>query len=162
MANDAPVPKTAAIDAAGVAPVTGSSYPQPHRQAVAGREKRRLGDAFGLTNFGVNLVRLPPGVMSSMRHWHSRQDEFVYMLEGEAVLITDAGEQTLRPGMIAGFPAGRPDGHHIVNRSASDAIYLEVGDRTPGDSASYSDVDLAGKQQPDGKWVYTRKDGSAY
>lgn len=162
MANDAPTSKPVAIDATSVTPLTGTGYPEPFRMAVAGREKRRLGDAFGLSNFGVNLVRLPPGVMSSMRHWHSKQDEFVYMLEGELVLITDAGEQILRPGMIAGFPAGRADGHHLVNRSAHDALYLEVGDRSAGDEATYPDIDMQAKQQPDGKWVYMRKDGTPY
>lgn len=162
MANEAPASKPVAIDVTNVPPLTGTGYPEPFRKAVTGREKRRLGDAFGLSNFGVNLVRLPPGVMSSMRHWHSKQDEFVYMLEGELVLITDAGEQILRPGMIAGFPAGRADGHHLVNRSARDALYLEVGDRSAGDEATYPDIDMQAKQQPDGKWVYMRKDGTPY
>ncbi len=164
MANDAPPTDNAAvaIDAASLKALTGTGYPDPFRKAVAGREKRRLGDAFGLSNFGVNLVKLPPGVMSSMRHWHSKQDEFVYMLEGEVVLITDAGEQILRPGMVAGFPAGRANGHHLVNRSTRDALYLEVGDRMPGDSATYPDIDMHATQQPDGKWVYLHKNGDPY
>jgi len=129
--------KPAAIEATSLPPVSSTGYPEPYRQMVAGRSRRRLGDAFGLKNFGVNLTRLEPGAMSSMRHWHTRQDEFVYMLEGEAVLITDAGEQVMRPGMVAGFPAGKPDGHHMVNRSDKPAVYLEIGDRLPGDGADY-------------------------
>jgi uncharacterized cupin superfamily protein len=154
--------KTAAIDAKTVEAVTGTGYPEPFRKPVMDREKRRLGDAFGLKSFGVNLVRLPPGTMSSMRHWHAKEDELVYVLEGEVVLVTDAGEQVLRPGMVVGFPAGRPDGHHLINRSARDAVYLEVGDRPSGDQATYSDIDMLAKQLPDGKWIYTRKNGEPY
>jgi len=154
--------KTAAIDARTVEAVTGTGYPEPFRKLVMDREKRRLGDAFGLKNFGVNLVRLPPGTMSSMRHWHAKEDEFVYVLEGEVVLITDAGEQIMRPGMVAGFPAGRPDGHHLINRSARDVVYLEVGDRPSDDQATYPDIDLLAKQLPDGKWIYTHRNGEPY
>jgi uncharacterized cupin superfamily protein len=128
---------------------------------VAGRERRRLGDALGLKNFGVNLLRLPPGCASSQRHWHTRQDEFVYVLAGEVVLVTDRGEQTLRAGMAAGFPAGTGDGHHLVNRSAADALLLEVGDRTPGDEADYSDIDMM-VRWVDGEERYLRKDGTPY
>jgi len=150
-----------ALDPGGVAPRTGSGYPPPFRPLVAGREKRALGDAVGLRNFGVNLVRLPPGSGSSQRHWHTRQDEFIYVVEGEVVLITDAGEQRLGPGMCAGFPAGRPDGHHLVNRTAADALYLEVGDRLPGDEADYPDIDLT-LRLIDGKPTFLHKDGKPY
>lgn len=150
---------TIAIDA--VPERTGSSYPGPFRAAVAGRRKRALGDAAGLTNFGVNLVTLEPGAASSHRHWHTKQDELVWVLSGEVVLVTDAGERVMTPGMCAGFPAGRPDGHHLVNRSDRDAVYLEVGDRTPGDEADYPDVDLL-LRIVDGKPAFLHKDGSPY
>ncbi len=113
---------------------TGSNYPQQFKPAVAGRVKKRLGNAAGLKNFGVNLVRLAPGSCSALRHWHTRQDELIYVLEGEVTLITNSGEQVLQPGMAAGFPAGDSDGHHLVNRSKGDVVYLEIGDRTSGDS----------------------------
>jgi uncharacterized cupin superfamily protein len=132
-----------ALDPTTVAGRQGSKYPtEPLRAPFLARIKQPLGDALGLENFGVNLVRLPPGTVSSLRHWHTRQDEFVYILEGELVLVSEAGEQTLRPGMCAGFPANRADGHHLINRSAADAVYLEVGDRLPGDRVHYPDVDL--------------------
>ena len=131
------------IDPSSVDVKTGSSYPEPFRSQVGARRKRALGDALGLTNYGVNLVELPPGALSSMRHWHSRQEEFVYVLEGELVLITDAGEQVLGAGMAAGYPAGSGDGHQMINRSDAPARYLEVGDRTPGDAVTYTDIDLA-------------------
>lgn len=127
---------------------------------LEGREKRRLGDIFGLTNFGVNLTRLSPGGISSLRHAHARQDEFVYVLEGEAVLITNAGETILHAGMCAGFKAGTNDAHHLVNRGAQDVIYLEIGDRTPGDSVFYPDDDVQAEMAPDGRWLYRRKDGT--
>ena len=139
----------------------GSDYPSPFRERVAGRVKRRLGDAAGLTQFGVNLVTLPPGCESSMRHWHAREDEFVYVLEGELVLITDAGEQVLAAGMAAGFPAGWRDGHQLVNRSDRGATYLEVGTRTSGDAVDYSDIDML-VRIIDGVERYVRKDGTPY
>ena len=117
-----------ALDPATVRPRPGNSYPPPFGAASAAREKRALGDAVGLKNFGVNLVRLPAGSASSQRHWHTHEDEFVYVVEGELVLVTDAGEQTLAAGMAAGFPAGRSDGHHLINRSAAPGAYLEVGE----------------------------------
>jgi uncharacterized cupin superfamily protein len=131
------------------------------RKVAAGRDKRPLGDLFGLTNFGVNLTTLAPGAYSALRHAHTKQDEFVYVLEGEPTLITDAGETLLKPGMCVGFKAGTGDAHHLHNRSRKDAVILEVGDRSTGDVASYPDDNLAGAHGPDGKWVYTRKDGSA-
>lgn len=151
--------KPAALAATAVPARTGTGYPEPFRAAVQAREYRALGDAFGLTSFGVNLVRLPPGTASSQRHWHSAEDEFVYMLEGEGVLVTDAGEEPLLPGMCAGFPAGRPDGHHILNRSDRDLVFLVVGDRKEGtDACAYPDIDLAGRWA-DGAWTYFHKDG---
>lgn len=154
--------KSPAIDPATVPPRTGSTYPEPFAGRCAARAKRALGDALGLRNFGVNLVEVPPGVESSMRHWHERQDEFVYVLEGELVLVTDAGEQTLGPGMAAGFPAGDGDGHQLVNRSDRTAVYLEVGDRMPGDGVIYSDIDMLLPYRADGRRVFTRKDGPPY
>ncbi len=140
---------------------TGSAYPPPFDRPVRDREKRALGDAFGLHNFGVNLVRLAPGVESSQRHWHSRQDEFVMVLEGELALVCDEGEQALTAGMVAGFPAGRPNGHKLVNRSGRDAVYLEVGDRLPGDSSTYSDIDMLSFPAPSRR-RFTRRDGAPY
>ena len=153
--------KGPAFDPMTIPARTGSTYPEPYRSQCAARAKRRLGDAAGLQNFGVNLVTLPPGCLSSMRHWHSRQDEFIYMVEGELVLVTDAGEQTLKPSMVAGFPAGKADGHHLINRSAKPASYLEVGDRTAGDAAVYSDIDMRTEPQGD-KYRYVHKDGTPY
>lgn len=135
--------RPAALDPRDLPEQTGSGYPAPFRDAVAGRAKRALGDPFGVTQFGVNLARLPPGVMSSQRHWHSHEDEFVYVVEGELVLVTDAGETPLRPGMCAGFAAGSGDGHHLINRSDRDAVYLEVGTRGGlDDEVFYSDIDM--------------------
>src|SRR5258707_13826419 len=123
--------KHTALVAADVAPrKTRSNYPEKFAARVGGRVKRPLGDAFGLTIFGVNLTTLPPGAMSALRHAHTRQDEFVYILEGTPTLITDAGETMLKPGMCAGFKAASGDAHHLVNRSESDVVYLEIGDRT--------------------------------
>jgi uncharacterized cupin superfamily protein len=140
---------------------TGSNYPQEFKSAVAGRVKKRLGNAAGLQNFGVNLVRLAPGSCSALRHWHSRQDELIYVLEGEVTLISNSGEEVLQPGLAAGFRAGDADGHHLVNRSNSDVVYLEIGDRTPGDEAQYPDDDLIAKASDNG-WIFTRKNGEIY
>jgi len=154
----ASTPRPHAIDATAQQGMRGATgYPTPYRERVAGRSKARLGDAFGLKNFGVNLTRLEPGAESALRHWHTRQDEFVYVLEGELVLVTDAGETVLRPGMCAGFPGGKPDGHHLVNRGERTAVYLEVGDRTPGDEAFYPDADLVHR---DGRFF--RRDGTPW
>ena len=150
-----------AIDATSVEPHTGSGYPAPFDADCATREKRRLGDAFGLTQFGVNLLRLPPGQWSAQRHWHHREDELVYVLEGEVMLVTGAGEQTLRPGMVAGFKAGVADGHHLVNRSDRDAVVLEVGTRDAREEADYSDIDML-VRIVDGEQKYVRKDGTPY
>ena len=137
----------------------GSGYPAEFQPRVAGRDKRPLGDPFGLTTFGVNLTRLAPGAWSALHHRHSGSDEFIYVLEGTPTLFTDAGETLLSPGMCAGFPAGGT-AHHLENRSAADVVFLEIGDRNAGDSVVYPHDDLAAIQGPDGKWGYTRKDGS--
>jgi uncharacterized cupin superfamily protein len=144
------------IDPATVEARQGSGYPPDLAHFAAGRSKQKLGDVAGLTNFGVNLVRLPPGAWSSIRHWHSHEDEFVYIIEGEAVLVTDAGERTLGAGMAAGFPAGVADGHHLINRTDAVVTYLEVGGRNAEDDCFYPDADLQYRHQ-DG--VFTRKDG---
>ncbi len=136
-------------------------YPEVFAARVAGREKRPLGDFFGIRNFGVNLTRLTPGSESALRHSHEKQDEFIYILEGTPTLVTDAGEQELEPGMCVGFRAGTGDAHHLVNRSSRDVVYLEVGDRTPGESVAYPDDDLK-LTTVNGAWHVTRKDGSPY
>ena len=138
----------------------GSGYPEPFKSRMGDRTKKRLGDACGLTKFGVNLVTLPPGGQSALRHWHTLEDEFVYVLEGEVVLASNQGEQTLTAGMCAGYPAGRQDGHHFINRSTRPAKYLEVGNRIEGDNAFYPDDDLMILER--GKGVYAHKDGRKY
>jgi len=154
-------PKPPALDPGSVAAATGSSYPEPFKSRVSTRRKQRLGDALGLKNFGVNLTTIPAGATSALRHWHSHEDEFIYMVSGELMLITDDGEQRLLPGMCAGFPAGKADGHCLVNRTQRDAVYLEVGDRRPNDAVTYPDDDLAGQATPQGR-RFTRKDGTPY
>jgi uncharacterized cupin superfamily protein len=140
--------------------VTGSRYPPPYHQPCAGRIRRRLGDAAGLTSFGVNLTRLPAGAWSSQRHWHAAEDEFVYVVEGEVVLITDSGEEILRAGDCAGFKAGAKDGHHLQNRTAHDALFLEVGSRRPDeDEVFYPDIDL---KVPQGRGGFTHTNGEPY
>ena len=151
-----------AISAADAPVRKSSNYPEPFASRMAGREKRPLGDLFGLTNFGVNLTRLAPGGLSALRHAHSRQDEFIYIVDGQPTLVTNAGETLLRPGMCAGFKAGTGDGHHLVNRTDSDATYLEIGDRSSGDTASYPDDDIQLVVGADGKRRFVRKDGSPY
>ena len=154
--------KPPALDPALAAVRSTSGYPEPFRSRVLPREKRALGDPLGLTKIGVNLTTLPPGKESSMRHWHTLEDEFVFILEGEVVLRTDAGEQVLTAGMCAGFPAGSTDAHQLVNRSDQPARYLEVSNRDPADGAEYPDVDLTYQQGEDGKPIFGRKDGSRY
>lgn len=139
-----------------------SNYPQPFASRMAGREKRPLGDLFGLSNFGVNLTRLVPGACSALRHAHSKQEEFLYVLEGNPVLITDQGETLLAPGMCAGFKAGTADAHQLVNRTDRDVLYVEIGDRTPGDSVSYPVDDLKAVLGDGGKWNFVHKDGTPY
>jgi uncharacterized cupin superfamily protein len=138
-----------------------SIYPEPFASRMAGREKRPLGDLFGLTNFGVNLVRLMPGAGSALRHAHSRQDEFVYIVQGNALLITDAGETQLFAGMCAGFKCGTGNAHQLLNRSSEEVIYLEVGDRSAGDTVVYPDDDLQAAFV-EGKWQFAHKDGAPY
>jgi uncharacterized cupin superfamily protein len=154
-------PKKPALDPATLSPKFGASYPERFKALCVAREKRALGDPLGLTNFGVNLVTLAPGSGSAERHWHSRQDELIYVLEGEITLITDAGEQVLSPGMAAGFPAGAADGHQLINKSDAEARYLEVGDRTEGDEVVYPDIDMLGSIV-DGAFKFTKKDGTPY
>jgi len=153
-------PKAPALDPASVEARLGSAYPGEFKAVAEGREKKALGEAVGLTHYGVNLVRLKPGAGSALRHWHVHEDEFVYVLKGELTLVTDAGEQVLGPGMAAGFPAGAEDGHNLINRTGKDALYLEIGDRHPAEEVHYPDVDLHGRRV-DGAFTFTRKDGSA-
>jgi uncharacterized cupin superfamily protein len=146
------------VDPATLLERTGSAYPEALRARTSRKGKRALGTQVGLTRFGVNLVRLEPGGWSSLRHWHTLEDEFVYVVEGEVTLVTDAGPTTLGAGMAAGFPAGVADGHHLQNRTDRPALYLEVGDRARDDAVDYPDVDL--KIGPDG--IFRHKDGTAY
>lgn len=151
-----------AIVAAEAAPRAKKSvYPEPFAAQMSGREKRTLGDLFGLSNFGVNLTRMAPASVSALRHAHSRQDEFIYILEGHPTLVTDEGQTLLAPGMCAGFKAGTGNAHHLLNASDADVVYLEIGDRTPGDEASYPDADLQARQV-DGHWIFLHKDGRPY
>jgi uncharacterized cupin superfamily protein len=150
-----------ALDPAAVAEVRGSGYPEPFRSRMGDRAKRKLGDACGLTKFGVNLVTLGPGGQSALRHWHTLDDEFVWVLEGEVVLVTDGGEQVLGAGMCAGYPAGAKDAHHFVNRGSRPARYLEIGGRTPGDNAFYPDDDLMWGEDEAGEFP-AHKDGRRY
>ena len=138
-----------------------SNYPELFAARMTGREKRPLGDLFGLSSFGVNLTRLAPGAMSALRHAHTRQDEFIYILQGHPTLCTDAGRTPLAPGMCAGFKAGTGNGHHLINETADDVVYLEAGDRTPGDEGSYPDDDLKASMV-NGKWQFVHKDGRPY
>ena len=151
-----------AVVAAAVPPrARSSNYPEPFLSRMAGREKRQLGDVFGLRNFGVNLTRLGPGAESALLHRHSKQDEFVYILRGEPTLVTDRGETILNEGMCAGFKAATL-AHHLVNRTDRDVVYLEIGDRTAGDTGSYPADDLAALLGSGGAWSFTRKDGTPY
>lgn len=138
-----------------------SNYPEPFASLMAGRVKRPLGDIFGLKSFGVNLTRLPPGAVSALHHRHSRQDEFIDVIEGRPTLFTDAGETELRPGMVAGFEASGT-AHHLENRTDRDCVILEVGDRAAGDEVTYPADDIQAIMGNDGKWHFTHKDGSAY
>jgi uncharacterized cupin superfamily protein len=136
---------------------SGSDYPAPFAERIAGRTRQALGDAGGLTDFGVNLTKLPPGAWSSHRHWHSEEDEFVYVLSGELTLITDDGEQLLRAGDCVAFPKNTPNGHHMVNRTSEMAICLDVGSRSPRDVCIYPDIDLRADRDD-----YAHKDGQPY
>jgi uncharacterized cupin superfamily protein len=138
-----------------------SSYPEPFLSRMKRREKRPLGDLFGLKNFGVNLTTISPGGESALLHRHSRQDEFVYILQGEPTLVTEEGETYLAPGMCVGFPA-QGAAHQLVNRTTSPVTFLEVGDRSAGDECSYPRDDLRATLGPEGKWIFTHKDGQPY
>ncbi len=148
-----------ALDPNTVPPVNRSGYPDPYRSRCVPREKRALGDPLGLTKIGINLTTLPPGKESSMRHWHTREDEFVFIVSGEVVLKTDSGEQLLTAGMCAGFAAGNGDGHQLINRSAAVVTYLEISNRDPEDGAHYPDVDM---DLPTRTGGFRRKDGTLY
>jgi len=149
------------INVADLTPVIGTQYPPPFDEPCLSRERTRIGDAANLTQFGVNLLRLPPGAWSSQRHWHTEADELIYVLSGEVTLVTDNGPELLRAGDAAGFKAGDPNGHCLQNRSAQDATVLEIGTRSDTDAGHYSDIDLFAP--PAGKpAIYTRKDGRPY
>jgi uncharacterized cupin superfamily protein len=156
---DKPRLRMPAFDAAEVAESNFTSYPEAHRAINQKRFNRRLGDHAGLRNYGVTLTRIIPGGQSSYRHAHSRQDEFIFVLQGEVSLETNGGAQTLTPGMCAGFPAGTGDAHRFVNQSASDVTLLVIGDRTPGDEITYPDVDMRASLGPDGRYQFTTKAG---
>lgn len=157
------MPERKSRRAADIEARTASNYPPPFSERVRGRRKRPLGDAFGLGQFGVNLTELPPGSTTALRHWHSAEDELVYVIEGEVVLITDAGEEVMRAGDCVGFKAGVADGHHLVNRSSLPATILEIGSRRPGeDEVRYPDDDLAVEPDGSGRRRFTRKDGTPY
>lgn len=151
--------KLPAFDPGVVGESNFTGYPEPHRTINQMRYNRRLGDHAGLKNFGVNLTRIVPGGQSSYRHAHSRQDEFIFVLEGEVVLQTNDGEQILKPGMCAGFPAGSGDAHRFINRSANDAKLLVIGDRSAGDEIAYPDVDMHAVLGPDGGYRFSTKSG---
>ena len=138
-----------------------SNYPEPFASRMAGRDKRPLGEMFGLTNFGVNLTRLAPGGSSALRHAHTKQDEFIYILEGRPTLVTDAGRMALKAGMCAGFKAGTGDAHCLVNETEEDVVYLEIGDRSAGDAVDYPDDDIA-VVTIDGQRRAAHKDGTPY
>jgi uncharacterized cupin superfamily protein len=147
------------IDIAAVPQIRGAFYPPPFDAPCAQRIRQRLGNAGNLRDFGVNLMRLPPGNWSSQRHWHSHEDEFVYVLDGELTLIEDGGETVLRAGDCAAFPKGSGNGHHMINKSRAMAVYLEVGSRNPDDLTTCSDVDMK-SASADGRFVH--KDGTPY
>ncbi|HEY2528684.1 MAG TPA: cupin domain-containing protein [Xanthobacteraceae bacterium] len=149
------------IDITKVAIDTGSNYPPPFDRVVRGRERKRLGNAVGLDQFGVNLTTLKPGSASALRHWHENEDELIYVLEGEVVLIEDDGETVLKRGDAAGFKAGNPNGHHLVNRLSHDVVFLEIGTRSKYERVEYHDVDLLVVRDDAGA-RYTHKNGEPY
>jgi uncharacterized cupin superfamily protein len=153
-------PSCAITDPQSLPARIGTPYPPHLDEPCAKRIRRALGNAVGLQAFGVNLTELPPGAWSSQRHWHTRQDEFVYVLEGEITLVTDSGETLLKPGMCAGFPAGKADGHHLINKTDRTARYLDIGDRPAGDAAHYPDVDMAVRYES--KSNFTRRNGEPF
>jgi uncharacterized cupin superfamily protein len=152
---------SAKINIAALIPVIGSMYPPPFHEPCQSRERKRLGDAAGLSQFGVNLLRLPPGAWSSQRHWHTKEDEFIYVLSGEVTLVSDAGAEVLKPGGCAGFKGGDPNGHSLRNLSQADATVLEIGSRIDSDGAFYPDIDLVAPEH-EKPATYTRRDGTPY
>lgn len=159
MSQEKPPVAVVAADLKGVRGLT--QYPEEFKKVVAGRTKRPLGNVFGLTGFGCNLTRLEPGAWSALRHWHHKEDELIFVLEGELVLITDGGETILKPGMAAGFKAGVANGHHLINRSNQDAVFLEIGDRVAGEKGEYPDVDMKFEHIGNSS-VFMHKDGRPY
>ncbi|HEX3709556.1 MAG TPA: cupin domain-containing protein [Pseudolabrys sp.] len=149
------------IDIDALALIAATGYPPPFDKAVQGRARKRLGHAAGLTQFGVNLLRLKPGAASSQRHWHDNEDEFAYVLEGEVVLREDDGETVLKPGDAAGWKAGSPNGHQLINRSERDALVLEVGTSAPAEKVTYPDIDMLFERTGTNR-KYTRKSGEPY
>ena len=154
-------PRPPALDPATIKPSFGTGYPDEHRAPCEQREKRAVGDALGLSHFGVNLTRLPPGAWSALRHWHANEDDFIYIIEGALTLVTNDGRQVLTPGMVAGFPAGSADGHQLVNEGAGVAVYLEVGDRSKDEIVEYPDVDMRLVRKA-GTRRFERRDGTPY
>ena len=150
------------IDPDEISSKVGTTYPKQFRAAVEGRSRKKIGEAAGLKTFGVNLTTLEPGSQSALRHWHSAQDEFIYIVQGELILITKEGEQTLTAGDMAGFAAGVANGHHLVNRSEQPSVYLEVGDRTLPDFADYPDEDLVCTRTGDGVSLFQHRNGDPY
>ena len=161
MSAETPSPPVALVAAETPPRAKLSNYPEPFFSRMLKRDKRPLGDLFGLVNFGVNLTRLAPGGESALRHAHAKQDEFVYILEGFPTLVTDAGRTPLKPGMCAGFKAATGDAHHLVNETDADVVYLEISDRTAGDSVTYPDDDIAAIRTAGG-WRFGHKDGTPY
>lgn len=155
-------PEKPALDPLSLPGQKGTGYPTEYTGRIIDRERRALGDAFGLTQFGVNLTHLPPGEISAQRHWHSSEDEFVYIVDGELTLVTDVGETIMTAGMVAGFPAGVENGHHLVNKSNHMAAFLEVGTRADADEGYYPDCDMQARKKPGEDYVFTRKDGSSF
>jgi uncharacterized cupin superfamily protein len=153
--------KSPAFDPMTIRPVRGTRYPDQFKGRIATREKRALGDSHGLKAFGVNLTTIPPGGWSAQLHWHSREDEFIYIVSGRLTLVTGDGEQVLGPGMAAAFPAGVANGHRLENRTDSPAIYLEVGNRDSADVVQYPEIDLMNQPTPQGK-RFTNRKGEPY
>ena len=149
------------IDIASLPVDTRTGYPEPLNRVVIGRERKRLGNAVGLDQFGVNLKTLKPGAASALRHWHEKEDELIYVLQGEIVLVEDGGETVLKPGDAAGFKADTPNGHHLINHTQSDVVFLEIGTRSKHETAHYPDVDLVAIRDDKGMG-YTRKNGESY
>ena len=149
------------IDIASLPTDTRTGYPEPLNRVVLGRERKRLGNAVGLDQFGVNLTTLKPGAASALRHWHEKEDELIYVLQGDIVLVEDGGETVLKPGDAAGFKANTPNGHHLINRTQSEAVYLEIGTRSKTETAHYPDVDLVAIRDEKGM-RYTRKNGEPH